>query len=77
MQQELSDTPIDTRTLVDYFAPLGEWEYWSRENKRLVLSTLVPDIRVANYQIQSLALPAALFGNEVTRGGRGSWLRPA
>jgi site-specific DNA recombinase len=77
MQQELSHKPIDTRTLVDYFAPLGEWEYWSRENKRLFLSTLVPDIRVANYEIQSLGLPATLFSNEVTPGGKDSSQRRA
>jgi DNA invertase Pin-like site-specific DNA recombinase len=76
MQQDVP-AGFDVRLLVNYFASLGEWEYWSLEDKRRVLCTLVPDIRVANYQVQSIGLPAALFSNEDTRMDRDSWRRPA
>jgi DNA invertase Pin-like site-specific DNA recombinase len=68
---------LDTPKLIEAFAPLGEWEYWSRDQKRAVLSALVPDICVANYQVESLGLNPSLFSNEDTRTGRGSSPRPA
>ena len=68
---------MDSPDLIEAFAPLGEWEYWTREQKRSVLSALVPDIRVANYKVESLGLNPNLFSNENTRRGRGSWRRPA
>ena len=68
---------LDTPKLIEAFAPLGEWEYWSRDQKRAVLSALVPDIRVSNYQVESLGLNPSLFSNEDTRTGTGSWRRPA
>ena len=63
---------LDTPKLIEAFAPLGEWEYWSRDQKRTVLSALVPDIRVSNYQVESLGLNPSLFSNEDTRTGRDS-----
>ena len=38
----------DLDALIGAFAPLVEWEYLSREQKRSVLATIVPDIRVAD-----------------------------
>lgn len=69
-----ADRPaLDLTKLIETFAPLAEWEFWTRDQKRQVLSTLAPDIRVANYQIESLGLNPAIVSNESTRMGRGSW----
>jgi DNA invertase Pin-like site-specific DNA recombinase len=78
----LRETPaaaVDLPLLVESFAPLVEWEHWTRDQKRAVLSSLVPDIRVANYNIESLGLPATLFkvSNHNSLTGRGSWQLPA
>jgi DNA invertase Pin-like site-specific DNA recombinase len=68
---------LDTAKLIDAFAPLGEWEYWTRDQKRSVLSALVPDIRVADYEVESLGLNPSAFSNNDTRTGRDSLPRPA
>lgn len=68
---------LDTAKLIDAFAPLGEWEYWTRDQKRSVLSALVPDIRVADYEVESLGLNPSVFSNNDTRTGKGSWPPPA
>ena len=70
-------TSLDADELIEAFAPLAEWEYWSREQKRQVLAALVPDIRVSDYNIESLGLSPGLFSNENTRTGTDSWPRPA
>ena len=68
-------TPLmNTAKLVEIFAPLGEWEYWSRDQKRSVLSALVPDIRVADYEVESLGLNPSLFSNEDTRTATGYFI---
>jgi hypothetical protein len=71
------DTTLDTSGLIEAFTPLAEWQYWTREQKRTVLAALVPDIRVADYHIESLGLNPAMFIHEITRRGRGSWPLPA
>jgi hypothetical protein len=63
--------PFDTEQLIEAFAPLAEWAYWTREQKRSVLASLVPDIRLADYEIQSLGLSPIIFSGEVTRTDRG------
>ena len=68
---------ITLKSLVEAFAPLLEWEYWSRDQKRSVLATIVPDIRVADYQVTALGLHPSIFSKENTRRDRDSWLRPA
>jgi hypothetical protein len=73
LTREAGDTPMDTQSLIEAFAPLAEWEYWTRDQKRQVLSTLVPDIRVADYKVESLGLNIGLFSNEDTHRGRDSW----
>ncbi|MGA8086442.1 MAG: recombinase family protein [Terracidiphilus sp.] len=65
--------PLDAGKLIEALAPLGEWESWTRDQKRQVLLTLVPDIRVADYKVESLGLNLALVSNENTRSGRDSW----
>ena len=60
---------VDLEKLIAAFAPLVEWEFWTRDQKRQVLSSLTPDIRVANYKVESLGLNPSLFSNEDTRTG--------
>lgn len=67
----------DLSVLIDAFAPLADWRYWNREQKRNLLAALVPDIRVADYEIESLGLNPAIFSNENIRMGRDSWRRRA
>ena len=71
------DSSLDLRKLIEVFSPLAEWEFWSRDQKRQLLTTLVPDIRVANYEVESLGLNPRFFSHEVSRRGRDSWRRPA
>jgi hypothetical protein len=68
---------VDLRLLIEAFSPLVEWEYWSRDQKRSVLAALVPDIRVADYQIAALGLNPTIFSNDDSRRDRDSWRRPA
>jgi hypothetical protein len=68
---------VDLDLLIEAFAPLLEWEYWSRDQKRSVLATIVPDIRVADYQVTELGLHPSVFSKENTRTDRDSWRRPA
>ena len=68
---------MDVDRLVEIFAPLGEWETWNRDQKRQVLTSLAPEIRVANYSVESLCLDLALFSNNDTRTGRDSSPPPA
>jgi hypothetical protein len=75
--REDGNTSLDTKKLIDAFAPLVEWEHWTRDQKRQILFTLVPDIRVADYEVKSLGLNSSLFSNEDTRKGKDSWRRPA
>jgi transcriptional regulator NrdR family protein len=60
---------IDLEKLVAAVAPLVEWEFWTRDQKRQILATLTPDIRVANYKVESLGLNPSLFSNKDTRTG--------
>jgi len=57
------------------FSTLPEWNFWNREQKRQLWTTLAPCIRVANYKVESLGLNPKLFSNEDSRRGRGSWRR--
>jgi DNA invertase Pin-like site-specific DNA recombinase len=77
LMREAPIPALDSKKLVQSFAHLGEWEYWTRTQKRVVLSALVPDIRVADYRVESLGLNPGVFSYEDTRTGRGSWRRPA
>jgi DNA invertase Pin-like site-specific DNA recombinase len=68
---------IDLNALIEAFSPLMEWGYWSREQKRSILASIVPDIRVADYQIAALGLDPTIFSNDNTRTDRDSWPQPA
>lgn len=60
---------IRVESAVEIFSALAEWEFWTRDQKRAVLANLVPDIRVADYVIESLGLNAQIFSgsNESSR----------
>jgi len=77
LAQERPSASVDLGVLTEAFAPLAEWNFWDREQKRSLLAALVPDIRVADYKVESLGLNPAVFSNEDTHRGRGSWRRPA
>jgi hypothetical protein len=77
LAQKAENVLPDTEKLIEAFAPLAEWEYWTREQKRRVLSTLIPDIRVADYEVDSLGLNTSVFCSEDTRKGRDSSPPPA
>jgi hypothetical protein len=74
MARESGDPLLETGKLIEVFATLSDWEYWTREQKRLVLSTLIPEIRVSDYKIESLGLNPTVFSNEDTRKGRGIFI---
>ncbi len=75
-EEQPAFTP-DRETLVDAFSVLAEWEFWNREQKRTVLAALVPEIRVAGYEVESLGLNPEIFSNQNTRSGKGSSPQPA
>ena len=77
LAQTLPAREVDINRLSELLAPLTEWKYWGRDQKRAVLAAMLPDIRVADYQVESLGLNPALFSNEVTLTGRDSSPRPA
>ena len=52
--------------LAEIFMPLFEWKFLNREDKRQILSTLVPDIRVADYKVEGLYLLPPSCGYEDT-----------
>jgi hypothetical protein len=76
LNREEGSPALAPEQLIEAFAPLAEWEFWTRDQKRQILSTMVPDIRVADYKIDSIGLNASLFSNENTLTGRDSWRRP-
>lgn len=57
--------------LLTMLSPLSEWEEWSRNQKRSVLSAMVPDIRLSNYVVESIGLISP-FSNEVTPSRMGT-----
>ena len=77
LMRETLPLTVDIPALVGALAPLVEWERWSRDQKRSVLAALVPDIRVADYQVESIGLPADIFSYESTQTDRDSWPRRA
>jgi hypothetical protein len=70
----LNNTPsaVNLESLIKSFAPLIEWQYWTRDQKRTLLAALVPDIRVADYRVTALGIDSTLFSNEHHRTDKGS-----
>jgi len=77
LRQERPPALLDRGVLTEVLAPLAEWDFWDREQKRSLLAALVPDIRVADYKVESLGLNPTIFSNEDSRTDRGSWRLPA
>ena len=67
LKRETPSLSVDLCTMIEAFAPLVESEYWTRDQKRSVLTTLVPEIRVADYEILSIGLQPSVFSNDDTR----------
>jgi hypothetical protein len=67
----------DVGTLTNAFAPLVEWEHWTRGQKRSVLAALIPDILVADYRIEAIGIQAGVFSKESSHLDRDSWPRRA
>jgi DNA invertase Pin-like site-specific DNA recombinase len=60
-EQQLRNVRTDTynvsaEELGEIFAPLREWEYLSRVDKRKLLQAIVPEIHIKNYIVTKLAL---------------------
>lgn len=72
-----SNLILDSDAVFDAFAALAGWEFWTRKQKRVVLAALVPEIRVADYRVESLGLNPRFFSNDNIRTGRDSWPRRA
>ena len=69
---------LTTEDLADVFAPLQEWDFLLRTDKRRILQAVVPEIHVQDYRVTGLAILAeSTRRNEVTRRGTGSWPRRA
>jgi DNA invertase Pin-like site-specific DNA recombinase len=77
LTRERPSDPVDLRRLAEVLAPLSEWKFWSRDQKRALLASLLPDIRVADYEIEALGLNPVMFSNEDTHMDRDSWPPPA
>jgi DNA invertase Pin-like site-specific DNA recombinase len=77
LAREKPSVLVDLALLTQALGPLAEWKFWDREQKRSLLAALVPDIRVADYRIESLGLDPGIFSNEDTRTGMDSSPQPA
>src|ERR1700723_3195616 len=77
LSQERPLASLDLGVLTEVLAPLAEWDFLDREQKRSLLAALVPDIRVADYKVQSLGLNPTIFSNEDSHRDMDSWPQPA
>jgi hypothetical protein len=68
---------MSVEELADIFAPLHEWEFLSRIDKRRLLQAIVPEIHLQNYSVTKLALLIHdARRNELNRTGTDSSPRP-
>jgi site-specific DNA recombinase len=70
--RESPTAAFDAPRLIETFGALAEWKFWTRDQKRSVLNSLAPEIRVADYRVDALGLNPAIFSNENTHSDRGS-----
>jgi DNA invertase Pin-like site-specific DNA recombinase len=75
--QEKPPASVDPATLAGILTPLSDWRFWNRDQKRTLLAALVPDVRVADYNVEALGVDPAIFSNEETHRDKGSWPRQA
>lgn len=52
---------ISPEVLADVFSVFSEWKFLGRSDKRRLLSCIVPEIRVANYEIYGISLLSAVI----------------
>jgi hypothetical protein len=69
---------LEVQQLACLFEPFFEFLYLSRDEKRMMLGAIVPEIRIGNGQIVGFKLlPSIAFGTDVTRTGKDSSPPPA
>jgi len=65
LSEEAPLRSVSPEVLSEVFSVFSEWKLLDRDDKRKLLSCLVPEIRVANYEIYGVSLmSAALRGDE-------------
>jgi site-specific DNA recombinase len=77
LMQSTPPVGVSADSLSEAFSVLFEWKFWNREQKRSVLATLTPEIRVADYEVMSIGVSPVIFSNEGTLTGRDSWRQQA
>jgi hypothetical protein len=66
-------TTLSAESMVPLFSPFLEWKCLGREDKRRLLTAIVPEIHVANYNIAGVSLlPGVTRRNEVNHADRDS-----
>jgi len=69
---------FDVNHLASLFQPFFEFQYLSRDQKRAMLSSVVPEIRIGNGQVVGFKLlPSVNVGSEISRTGKDSSPPPA
>lgn len=54
--REVPFPKVSARSLMTAFAPLFEWQFMNRENKRRILAVTIPEIRVADYHVRGISV---------------------
>ncbi len=67
---------LDVKAVLAIIEPLAEWEYLSRDDKRLLLTELCPEISVYRYKIRDLTISVA-SGYEASPEKKGTSPSPA
>jgi DNA invertase Pin-like site-specific DNA recombinase len=79
LQSTESATPkVSAAELAKILEPLTDWEFLSRNEKRLLLQTVIPEIHIENYGVTKLALLLPdRHRDEITHTDKDSWPRRA
>jgi len=72
LMHETSGKSFNLADLIEAFAPLADFTYWTRDQKRSVLAAITPNIRCADYKIESLGINPAIFSSENSHRDRDS-----
>jgi len=63
---------LSAQELSALFSPFLEWKFLLRDDKHRILSTVIPEIQVADYQVKGLYLALTAGSNNETHVGTGS-----
>ena len=75
---QLHGSDFSAVELAEILAPLNEWIFLSRADKRRLLHTIVPEIHLQNYRVTKLAvLVQEPHRDEMNHTDRDSWPRQA